>query len=270
MKKILVVLSLVLFTFCGCFSMGGGGGSPARKAGSGETAVLVQRVEMPINAGFKERIYIDGREHLVLTNGSSGTIIVPNGEHTISADLYTLSTGKVPFTAQSRELKFIVTPYSLQDFAIEELEESDSDPVLANASANAGPVYSDNSVEGSLLKAAGKIMDKIPPQSRMAIVYVTSKDTDVTEYIANELEFIMVEQGLTLIDRSQLDRIRQEQNFQLSGEVDDRQAVSVGKLAGADIILTGAVTGAGELRRLRLRALNTQTGQVVTAASEKY
>jgi hypothetical protein len=56
----------------------------------------------------------------------------------------------------------------------------------------------------------------------------------------------------------------------MSGEVDDAKAVSVGKIAGADIIITGAVTGTGDLRRLRLRALDTQTGQVLTAASEKY
>jgi hypothetical protein len=101
-------------------------------------------------------------------------------------------------------------------------------------------------------------------------VYVTARDSDVAEYIAEELEFIMVEQGFTLIDRSQLDRIRKEQQFQISGEVDDDQAISVGKLAGADIIITGAVTGSGDLRRLRLRALETQTARVIIAASEKY
>ena len=73
-----------------------------------------------------------------------------------------------------------------------------------------------------------------------------------------------------IIDRSQLDRIRREQLFQLSGEVDDTQAISIGRIAGANVIITGAVTGAGELRRLRLRLLDTQTGQVLAAASERY
>jgi hypothetical protein len=34
------------------------------------------------------------------------------------------------------------------------------------------------------------------------------------------------------INRSELDRIRREQNFQMSGEVDDETAVSIGKIAG--------------------------------------
>ena len=40
--------------------------------------------------------------------------------------------------------------------------------------------------------------------------------------------------------------------------------------AGADVVLTGAVTGTGDTRRLRLRALNTQTAQVIAAASERF
>jgi len=55
----------------------------------------------------------------------------------------------------------------------------------------------------------------------------------------------------------------------MSGEVDDATAVSIGKFAGADIIVTGRVDGEGNLRRLRLRALNTQTAQVVGVASER-
>jgi hypothetical protein len=273
MKKVFV-FSVALFAVCGYVLMANGeADSSGRSAGSGETEILVQRAEMPVNSGFKERVYIDGKLLLTLANGESGRIIIPNGEHTIHADLYTLTTSKVSFAAQSRTVKFIITPYSLQDFAIEKEEDYSSEASVAASAASSAlnsAVYNDNTVEGSLLRAASKIMEKIAPRARIAIVYVTAVDTEISEYISNELEFIMIEQGLMLIDRSQLDRIRQEQNFQMSGEVDDQQAVSVGKIAGADIIITGAVTGAGDLRRLRLRTLDTQTGQVLAAASERY
>jgi hypothetical protein len=124
-------------------------------------------------------------------------------------------------------------------------------------------------IEGGLARAADQIMNGMTPKSRIAIVYVTAQDKNVTEYIANELEFIMVNKGFILVDRSQLDRLRKEQNFQMSGQVDDNTAVSIGKIAGANVIIIGSVTGTGDLRRLRLRALNTQTSQVLTAASER-
>jgi hypothetical protein len=124
-------------------------------------------------------------------------------------------------------------------------------------------------VEGSLERATEQIMASLQPSSKIAIVYVSSRDPDTTEFIANELEYIMVNNGFTIIDRNQLDRIRHEQNFQLSGEVDDETAISIGKIVGANIIMTGSVTGSDSTRRLRLRALNTQTAQVMAVASER-
>jgi hypothetical protein len=124
-------------------------------------------------------------------------------------------------------------------------------------------------VEGALEKAAEQTLKSVPARSKIAIVYITAQDRSTTEYIAGELEYIWVNAGYTIIDRSQLDRIRREQNFQMSGEVDDNTAVSIGKIIGANIIVTGRVDGEGSLRRLRLRALDTQTAQVVGVASER-
>ena len=125
-------------------------------------------------------------------------------------------------------------------------------------------------IEGALEKAAKEAIKKVQQHSSIAIVYITAADQSTTDFIAGELEFIWVNSGCRIIDRSQLEVIRQEQNFQLSGEVDDATAVSIGKFAGADYIATGRVDGEGNLRRLRLRVINTQTAQVTGAASERY
>ena len=123
-------------------------------------------------------------------------------------------------------------------------------------------------IEGALERAADQSLMNVPPRSRIAIVFITAEDRNTTDYIAGELEFMWVNSGYIITDRSELDRLRREQNFQLSGEVDDETAVSIGRFAGADIIVTGRVDGEGSLRRLRLRVINTQTAQVVGVASE--
>ncbi|MDR1126770.1 MAG: CsgG/HfaB family protein [Treponema sp.] len=133
--------------------------------------------------------------------------------------------------------------------------------------ANSSPA---SNIEGALAKGAEQTLRNVPQRSKIAIVYITAQDRSTTDYIAGELEFIWVNEGFTLIDRSQLDRLRREQDFQMSGEIDDETAVSIGKFAGADIIVTGKIDGEGSLRRLRLRALDTQTAQVVGAASEAF
>jgi hypothetical protein len=125
-------------------------------------------------------------------------------------------------------------------------------------------------IEGALARAANDTLKNVSQGSKIAIVYITVQDRSTTEYIAGELEYIWVKAGYTIIDRSQLDSIRREQNFQMSGEIDDETAVSIGKFTGANIIVTGKVDGDGNLRRLRLRALDTQTAEVIGAASEKF
>jgi len=136
-------------------------------------------------------------------------------------------------------------------------------------SASGNSMNTTTGVEGALARAANETLKNVPSKSKIAIVYITAQDRSTTEYIAGELEYIWVNAGFTIIDRSQLDRIRREQNFQMSGEVDDNTAVSIGKIIGANIIVTGRVDGEGNLRRLRLRALDTQTAQVVGVSSER-
>ena len=124
-------------------------------------------------------------------------------------------------------------------------------------------------IEGAIERAAEELAENFTARSRLAIVYITAQDRSTTEFISGELEHLLRRQGHVIIDRSELDRIRREHNFQMSGEVDDSTAVSIGKFAGANIIVTGRVDGEGNLRRLRLRALDTTSAQVVGTASER-
>jgi len=150
-----------------------------------------------------------------------------------------------------------------------------SGDVISIRSATASNIRRPNSaatsgIEGAMNNAAEVIMHAIARNAKLAIVNVSSTDRELSEFVANELEYLLVNNRYTVVDRSELDRIRREQNFQLSGDVDDNTIVSVGRFAGADIVLTGAITGTGETRRLRLRALNTQTAQVMAVASERF
>jgi len=124
-------------------------------------------------------------------------------------------------------------------------------------------------LEEALKKAAEGIAVDFPARSRIAIVYISSQDISLTEFISGELEHLLRKQGAIIVDRSELDRVRAEQEFGMSGEVDDNTAARIGNLTGANIVITGRIDGEGNLRRLRLRALDTSSGQVVGTASER-
>ena len=137
-----------------------------------------------------------------------------------------------------------------------------ADVVLHTSSSASG-------VEDALARAAKDVAENISTRTRIAIVYITAQDRSTIDFITGELEHILQRQGFVLVDRSELDRIRNEQQFGASGEVDDNTAARMGHIAGASVVITGRVDGEGNLRRLRLRALDTTSAQVIGTASER-
>jgi len=116
----------------------------------------------------------------------------------------------------------------------------------------------------SIRDASDYLNEKIPKGSKIVILNIQSNSSDLSDYIIDELIANAVNDGLfTVVDRQQLDVIRAEQKFQLSGVVDDKDALAIGKLFGAKTIVSGAVNRLGATGyRIRIRALEVQTAQV--------
>lgn len=70
-----------------------------------------------------------------------------------------------------------------------------------------------------------------------------------------------------MIDRRNLDLIREEANFQLSGYVSDESAVSIGKQLGTQIIVTGSLQDMGKHYRFRIKAIHIESAQIVAQPS---
>ena len=162
---------------------------------------------------------------------------------------------------------------------IQGIAAAESD-LINEALLAAGPIRNQtaqrpsNDIIGAVESAAKVVMNSLKQRnlisSKIAIVNISSQDKDQSEFVAAELEFMLVSNNFIIVDRSELDRIRREQNFQLSGDVDDSQVVSIGKFAGAGLVITGSITGSGNMRRLRLRVLDTQSAELRGSASEPF
>ena len=111
--------------------------------------------------------------------------------------------------------------------------------------------------------ASDYLNDNIPRGSKIVILNIESNSSDLSDYIIDELIANAVnDRVFTVVDRQQLDAIRSEQNFQLSGEVADNEALAIGRFFGAQTIVSGAVNRLGAGYRIRIRALEVQTAQV--------
>jgi hypothetical protein len=104
---------------------------------------------------------------------------------------------------------------------------------------------------------------QLPKGNKLVILNIQSAYPALSEYIIDELIANTVnDRVFTVVDRQQLEVIRAELDFQVSGEVDDNTAQALGRMAGAQIIVSGAVSKIGDLYRLRIRALGVQTAQI--------
>lgn len=89
------------------------------------------------------------------------------------------------------------------------------------------------------------------PKKRVAIV---GFGMYVRTYGVKEMDRLLIEMLSTslfktgqfdLVERKEIERVFQEQKFQLSGMVDPATAVEIGKILGAQAIITGAITEIG-------------------------
>ncbi len=72
-----------------------------------------------------------------------------------------------------------------------------------------------------------------------------------------------------IISRSDMQAIIMEQQFQMSGMVDTETGVELGKLIGAEYIITGDVSKAGINYYLTVKMINVETGEIVDAESAR-
>ena len=110
-----------------------------------------------------------------------------------------------------------------------------------------------------------RAMQNIPKDSRV-LIEVTAASTTTKNKIIDEIEDVLLHQNYRVVTRSELAIIRNEQNLQLSGDVDEETAVEIGKFAGANYIITARV----DSTQVRFRVLNVQTGELVGSATEAY
>jgi len=126
-------------------------------------------------------------------------------------------------------------------------------------------------LQQAIYYASDAITVDLPKGSKIALLNIESSDKKTSEQVIDELEYIFISsKNFTMVNRRTLDAIIAEQNFQVSGKVADNEAVSIGKMTGANIVITGAVSDSGSFRRLTLRALDVQTGQIVSMARETF
>ncbi|MBI5473513.1 MAG: hypothetical protein HY961_14310 [Ignavibacteriae bacterium] len=72
-----------------------------------------------------------------------------------------------------------------------------------------------------------------------------------------------------VIERWKMDELLKEQELQVSGIVDEKAAVEIGRVAGADAIILGNITVFGSTTSVSARVIDTQSSEVIIAKSDR-
>lgn len=249
----------------------------------------------PISAETTSMVLIDSTAAIIEFDGTAvkwtgignayyGTgVLIPSGTHTLTGYynhiLYQILKWRSTVTLNFEPGRFYLIYHSSVDYRVLLMKDITDDAYYAKVKAQMEKAIAseaqtstpqNTNIQSALNKSAQTLMDSLNKVDNIAIVSISASDEDMATFVAEELEVILVNNKFSVVDRSSLDVIRQEQNFQYSGEVDDQEAISIGQFAGAKVVIVGSISGSGSFRRLRLRALNTQNAQIIGAASESF
>ena len=140
--------------------------------------------------------------------------------------------------------------------------------VITACATNKDSAVNTVTLDQAIQEASKDIEDNVQAGQKIAVLNFTSPSEQFSEYVLKELSDRLVNgRKLVVVDRNELDLIRQEENFQLSGEVSDESAQAIGKKLGAQLIVSGSIDAIGNIYRFRVRTLAVETAAVETSYS---
>jgi hypothetical protein len=258
--------------------------SAGGKKEAGGSEIVVQRVDN--NSLIRLRIYIDGKIAGSLKVGETTIFKVKNGPHTIRAafeDYQARSTEVTQFIAANSRIIFTVTDESIVAVSQENLDMESLAPAPAPSPSpeqsaspagvplDASTILDGYSLETAVSNAFERATKNIKKKAKVAVVNIDADNQSEGYYILEELTYLMVDspKKFTVIDRRTIDAFRSTNGVGVPSYNNDYMLMLVGKLLGADVVMSGRLDGGGDLRRLRVKALDVNSGMLIGDASER-
>ena len=118
-------------------------------------------------------------------------------------------------------------------------------------------------VDTAILNAAEHFLNILPAGSTVVVLNFQSAHESLSEHMINRFTMYMVNDGrLIVVDRMSFDAILQELDLSMSGHVSDETALSIGRMFGAQTVISGTVTPMPNALNLWTRAIAVETAVV--------
>jgi len=227
------------------------------------------QAEIIINAANSDKdvaVWVNGIMAAHVPPNLSEKIVVRNGQNLIEAADTTLSRGQWKIGSKKQ-----LTVNSNNDCTTIGMAMRYGALLNLSIQNTVALVFETDPFEDAINRTADVMIGSLPNGANVAVLSISSSDSDQAQFIISQLAFLLVgARKFKVVDRQDLDAVREEVKFQYSGDVDDDSAVSIGKMLGASIVITGSASGSSATKWLITKALDVQTGEIVAMASERY
>lgn len=242
-----------------------------------ESIIVVKRPSNAVGVAVAFKVIVDGKEVGRLANGRQIEFTVPNGTHSIQLKNWSIKDSKIiTFSANSQEITFRAEIMWQKGLILgttwKELTKVDeitlvhttaTDNTIAMTGTNT--ITGNSTLNSAIVQASNGVLKKLPIGQKVSIFNISSSDIEQSEYAIEELTALLVNSGnLVVLERKNLDVVNAEQKFQLSGDVNDNDIISIGNKFGAQTVITCSISGTGNLRRFRIKVLDVKTGQILS------
>ncbi|MDR0557444.1 MAG: CsgG/HfaB family protein [Treponema sp.] len=111
--------------------------------------------------------------------------------------------------------------------------------------------------------AAEGLIAALPAGSRVSLLNISTSGKERVDVVIHEITASLMDGGIIVLDRENLDAINAEKRYQASGEVSDDSYVSIGRMLGVETIVTFSITGSGSQRKLAIKSVSVETGKIL-------
>jgi TolB-like protein len=132
------------------------------------------------------------------------------------------------------------------------------------------PIKVEGNLSTVIKKAHEELVSEIPENTKLAILDITYHDPVIVDRITDGLTTLTIKmrktKGLRVIERddSWFNQVLKEQGIHAS-YVSNNDAVRIGHILGADMIIVGEIINNNKSRMLRLRVIDVESAEIISS-----
>jgi hypothetical protein len=119
-------------------------------------------------------------------------------------------------------------------------------------------------LDDAIMDTAGFFSSKLPSGSTVAVTNFEAETKALSDFVIEELSVAFANTGnVRVVERSRLEILQTELNFNMSGLVSDETAQGIGRMTGAQILFSGSISQYRDIYRMRVQAIAVETAEVI-------